>query len=183
MGGTLMQLKNKYNWTICCVTQSKKNKAGKMFMNVCREVYGAKPVLLNCCSLREHEVTRKLAKFDHKIVFTHNAMGETYHPRHIRVHDIVKAMRFEKLITFWPYSGARKDLADISIDLTETEKRLKLEIMSRYPLSHSDFEQVRKIIKNRNTERFLIPENKKDSMLYKFYTTQLTDHGFVTRDF
>lgn len=172
MGGTLIRLKEKYDWTICCVTQNEKTKAGKIFIDVCKKIYRAKPVLLNCPSLRKQEVTKELAKFNHKVVFTHSAMGEAGHHKHIKLHNIVKAMGFEKFITFWPYEDDRKKLADISINLTKADRGLKLEIIRRYPLRHSDFKKVTKIIENKNTERFLIPKRKKNLMLYKFYTTQ-----------
>ena len=171
MGGTLLRLKNEFDLTIVCVTQTEKDKAGKVFKRVCEQVYNAKPVLLGCPDIKKDDVLKKLVDFDHKVVFTHNACRSPQHLAHIKVHDIVKTMNFEKVLTFWSFLDDRKYLADKHTHLTKQEKETKCNVLKQYPYTSTNAVRVLTIAKNMDVERFLIPENKKDSVLYKFCIT------------
>jgi len=171
MGGTLLRLKQTYDWTIVCVTQDEKSKAGRVFRRVCEQVYNAKPVLLGCPKIKKDVVLKKLAGLNHQIVYTHNACRSPQHSAHIKVYEIVKTMNFKKMLTFWSFLDNRQYLADISTCLTKQEKEAKRNILKQYPYTGTNAVRVLTIAKNMDVEGFLIPENKKDSVLYKFCIT------------
>jgi len=177
MGATLRRLRNKYDWTICCVPQSEGTEAGKIFKRVCKEIYDAKPILLNCRSLKKSEVIRKLNKFNYDLIFTHNAIGETGHPTHIKVHNIIKAMDFDRLVTFWPYNDRRNYLADVLINLTDAERKFKFEVLNQYPSFSKTSKDALIALKHIKTEGFLIPKDKQESAIYKFYITSFQNYA------